>query len=154
MPILYRICKTKYAVTAFDGEGARLFGGRWNSPGTSLVYTAGSLSLAILEVLVHLQNDSLLPAYSYIEVHCPEELIANLTDFKNLPADWASSPAPEELKEVGDEWVAGAGNAVLAVPSAVVPAELNYLINAAHDDFTRLEIRESKVLILDSRLLK
>lgn len=154
MLILYRICKTKYASSAFDGEGARLFGGRWNSAGTSMVYTAGSRSLAILEILVHLNSDIIIPAFSSIEVNCPDDLVINVNDITDLPADWASSPPPEELKEIGDEWVANSTSVVLAVPSAVVPAEINYLINPAHEDFDRLEIGKPQALTLDPRLVK
>lgn len=154
MPILYRICKTKYAASAFDGEGARLFGGRWNSAGTSMVYTAGSRSLAILEILVHLNSDLIIPAFSGIEVNCPDDLVTNVNDISDLPADWVSSPPPEELKEIGDEWVANSTSVVLAVPSAVVPAEINYLINPVHEDFDRLEIGKPQALTLDPRLIK
>jgi RES domain-containing protein len=154
MPTLYRICKTKYAASAFDGEGARLFGGRWNSVGTSMVYTAGSRSLAILEVLVHLNNDFLIPAFSCIEVNCSNDLVIDINDIADLPADWASSPPPEELKKIGDGWIANSSSVVLAVPSAVVPAEFNYLINPAHEDFDRLEIKKPQTLALDPRLIK
>jgi RES domain-containing protein len=154
MPTLYRVCKTKYAASAFDGEGARLFGGRWNSPGTSMVYTAGSRSLAILEILVHLNNDLLIPAFSCIEVNCPNDLVIDVNDIADLPPDWASSPPPEELKDIGDEWVSGSTSVVLAVPSAVVPSEFNYLINPAQEEFDRLEIKNPQVLALDPRLIK
>lgn len=151
---LYRICKPKYAATAFDGEGARLYGGRWNSPGTSVVYAAGSLSLAILEILVHLDDDAILPSYSYLQVDCPADLIANVSDIAALPPDWSASPAPAKLKEIGDDWARGKTSAVLMIPSAVVGIETNYLINPRHLDFARLSIGAPQSLSLDSRLIK
>lgn len=153
MPTFYRICKTKYAATAFDGEGARLYGGRWNSVGTRMVYAASTLSLAILEILVHLENEDVLPNYSYIAVRCPENVIKNAAEITKLPKDWQSSPAPKELQQIGDNWINKNASAVLAVPSAVVPIELNYLLNPAHPDFSALEIGEPERLTLDSRLL-
>ena len=154
MPTLYRICKTKFAGTAFDGEGARLYGGRWNSPGTRMVYVAGSLALAQLEIIVHIEDERVLPAYSYITVNCPDDLVVNVTDIADLPADWGSSPPPNELKQIGDEWVNGGVSAALAVPSAVVPIETNYLINPAHHDFARLGIGAPEPLAFDPRLFR
>ena len=90
----YRICKTKYASTAFDGEGAFRFGGRWNSRGSRIIYTAGSLALAALEMLVHLDDDSMLFEYSYVSVQIPSELIVQVEDFRALPKGWSDSPVP------------------------------------------------------------
>ncbi|MDX6710688.1 MAG: hypothetical protein QOH96_1704, partial [Blastocatellia bacterium] len=69
MPTAWRIVKTRLAAQAFDGEGARLYGGRWNSVGVRMVYTAGSLSLAVLEIFVHIENTDILPTYSVCAVH-------------------------------------------------------------------------------------
>lgn len=154
MTTLYRICKTKRVGAAFDGEGARLYGGRWNSPGTRMVYTAGSLSLAVLEILVHLENDAILPGYSYVKVDCPDDLITNVIDIAPLPKDWQSSPPPGELKQIGDEWTSKMKSAVLAVPSAVVSIEPNYLINPAHSDFGQLKFSLPEALTIDPRLFE
>lgn len=154
MPLLYRICKTKQTATAFDGEGARLYGGRWNSAGNRIVYAAESLSLAILEVLVHLEDRQVLPSYSYVQVKCADEFVARVNDFAALPGDWQSSPPPKELQQIGDEWVKNQPSAVLMVPSAVVPIEWNYLINPAHEEFHRLEINPPELLTFDPRLVK
>lgn len=154
MPFLYRICKTKHAATAFDGEGARLYGGRWNSVGSRVVYAAGSLSLTILEILVHLDYTPILPSYSYIRVKCAAEYITNVNDIALLPSDWYSSPPPKDLQQIGDHWLKNLSSAVLTIPSAVVPTEWNYLINPAHADFALLEIDSPKPLTFDPRLIR
>jgi RES domain-containing protein len=87
MPQVFRICKTKYAATSFDGESAFRFGGRWNTRGTRIIYTAGSLALAVLEMLVHLDDDALLLKYSFIKAQVPPELILPVEKFRRLPKD-------------------------------------------------------------------
>lgn len=153
MPTLYRICKTKFVSSAFDGEGARLHSGRWNSPGTPMVYLASSLSLAILEILVH-ADSSILPEYSYFEITCDEKFILDVSDIATLPPDWYTSPPPDEIRFIGDKWIADAKSALLSVPSAIVPHEKNFLLNPAHSDFKALNIGKPVSLALDRRLFK
>jgi RES domain-containing protein len=149
----WRITKTRYAGTAFDGEGARLNGGRWNSPGTRVVYVSQSVALATLEVLVGLQDAPLLSAYSLIPIEFAEKLVETL-DRKALPARWKQHPAPAEARRVGDLWVAEGRSAVLRVPSAIVEAEYNYLLNPRHKDFKQVRIRKPQRFRLDPRLLR
>ena len=73
MALAWRIVQTHVADHAFSGEGARRYGGRWNSKGHAVVYTSGSISLAILEILVHIQIYDILEEY----VHIPVNLILN-----------------------------------------------------------------------------
>jgi RES domain-containing protein len=148
---VFRICKTKYAATAFDGEGAFRFGGRWNSRGTRIVYTAGSLSLAVLEMLVHFQDDSILPNYSFIEAQVDESLIETT---RKLPKNWRDSPPPFEIQKIGDDWAKRKLSAVLRVPSAVIPTESNYLINPNHTDFPQIIYGAPQNFTFDQRLLK
>jgi RES domain-containing protein len=147
----WRIFKTRYESDAFNGEGARLYGGRWNSVGVAVVYTAGSLSLAILELLVHLDRSNVLPSYSICPVNFDESLV-KAVDIKDLPPDWQESPSSHFLQELGDEWIAKATSVVLRVPSAVVPQENNYLINPRHKDFKKLKLGTPNSLKLDTRL--
>src|SRR3990172_341094 len=93
----WRIVKARHAPNAFDGEGARLEGGRWNSPGTPLVYASESAALATLELLVHLRRRSILSAYVLIACTFDEALVERL-DSKRLPPNWRSYPAPPELQ--------------------------------------------------------
>lgn len=148
----WRIVATRFAADAFTGEGAFVNGGRWNSPGVRMVYTAGSTSLALLELLVHLRNTEALRAFSLCSVKFEERLVSSL-DRATLPKDWRKSPAPVSLQALGDDWISSRASVVLRVPSAVVDDESNYLINPEHRDFRRLEISTPKPFDLDARLL-
>jgi RES domain-containing protein len=147
----WRIVKRRHARSAFDGEGARLYGGRWNSSGTRMVYVAGSVSLAVLEVLVHLGDVGVLSSYSLCAVEFEDGLIEPL-DRSRLPADWRSYPAPPGSREIGDAWVKGGSSVILEVPSAVVERESNYLINPAHPDFASVNVGVPEPFEFDSRL--
>ena len=150
----YRICQERYADTAFDGEGARLHGGRWNHKGTPMIYLAGSAALAQLEMLVHLDSDSvLLGRYVVIAVDIPEEVITDAGP-EAVPEDWDSRASHQHTADTGDRWFRTKQSAVLKVPSAVVPIEFNYLANPLHPDFHRLRIGEPMSLRFDSRLVK
>jgi len=144
--------KKKWASSAFSGEGARLYGGRWTSPGVPVVYTAGSLALAQLEVLVHLPTDQLLKSYVAFQAALPEDCI-DVYPPEDLPASWRSNPAPESAKQVGDLWVKENRSAVLQVPSAVVPLEPCYLLNPHHKDFSQIQISGPFDPGIDERLI-
>ena len=133
----WRIVKARHAGTAFDGEGPRLRGGRWNSPGTAVVYTSQSNSLAVLETLVHFDRESPLPQLVVISCRFPDRLMSEI-DRSALPEHWRSYPAQPELQQIGDEWIKSRRSAVLAVPSAIIESERNYLLNPAHPDFSRI----------------
>jgi RES domain-containing protein len=148
----WRIVKSRYASTAFDGEGARLYGGRWNSPGTRMVYTSSTVSLAVLEVLVHLQEASILSSYSLISASFNDVFVEHV-DRSTLPDGWRTYPAPSELQHIGDEWVRSRSSAVLEVPSVIVERESNYLLNPTHPDFSSVIIGEPEPFTFDERLL-
>jgi len=103
----WRIIKRKRARVAFTGEGARLYGGRWNSAGVAIVYTAESQSLAALEMVVHLDSPDLLYNYVMFEVGIDESLIAKV-ELSQLPRNWRTDPPPKKAREVGDSWVKAA----------------------------------------------
>jgi RES domain-containing protein len=149
----WRIVKARHAATAFDGEGARVEGGRWNSPGTPLVYTSQSAALAALELLVHLGRGSILAAYVLIPCTIDDALVSRL-DRRRLPKNWRSYPAPPELQLMGDEWVRSGGSAVLEVPSVVIDTDSNYLLNPHHSDFHSIRVMKPQPFELDLRLLK
>lgn len=149
----WRIVKARFAASAFDGEGARLYGGRWNSPGTALVYTAESRALAMLETLVHLPATALLGLFVCIPVRFDPRLVSVLPAGE-LPADWQREPAPESTRRLGDEWVCSQRSAVWQVPSAVVPRESHFLFNPAHPEFARLAIGEAEAIRFDARLIR
>ena len=149
----WRITKRKHAQTAFDGSGARKFGGRWNSPGIAIVYAAQSQSLAVLEMLVHLDGPSLLQQYVLIPVEIDAGLIRTV-EIGELPRDWQSHPAPPALRDVGDTWVRSSASVALKLPSALLPAESNFLLNPGHMDFEKLAIGEPVAFEFDARLMK
>jgi RES domain-containing protein len=147
----WRITKRRHARTAFSGEGARLYGGRWNSPGTSMIYVAESQALAVLEVLVRLDSSSQLEKYVLIQANFEDSLVADLPR-SSLPRNWGGIPVPVSLQTVGDRWTAEAKTAVLRVPCALVPGESNFLINPKHHDFGKLTISKPTSFRSDQRL--
>ena len=151
----FRIVKTRRADTAFDGEGARRAGGRWNSRGTRVVYLAKTISLAALEILVHLDDAGLRASYSFIPISFPASCV--LTPGKNgvtpLPADWAQTPAPLDCARMGDEWAASNQSLILRVPSVIVPWESNFLLNPAHSDWSKAKFGDVQSFDFDPRLL-
>ena len=150
----WRIVKQKYpASRTFDGEGARLYGGRWNSRGVPVVYTAQSQSLAVLEMLVHLDAADLLQSYVFFGVTIDEALISELAN-SDLPPDWQSDPPPPKLREIGDIWAASNASVALRVPSSLIPAEHNYILNPKHPEFAKLRLGDAVPYRYDSRLLR
>jgi len=149
--VAWRFCDARWAANPLSGEGARLYGGRWNSRGTAVAYTAGSRALATLEVRVHASAGVAPTTHVAIAVTIPESLVEEL-DRAPLPADWRRYPAPASLAAFGDAWGAGASSAVLAVPSAVIPDELNYLINPAHPDSATITTGAPEPVVYDPRL--
>jgi len=149
----WRIVKARHAANAFDGEGARLEGGRWNAPGSPMVYTAGSAALAALEMLVHLGRGATLPAYVLIACSFDDTLVSRL-DRSRLPAHWRSYPAPPELQLLGGKWLKRGTSPVLEVPSAVIPNEPNYMLNPRHRDFASITLSPPEPFEFDLRLLR
>ncbi len=147
----WRVVKRKYVDSAFDGEGARRAGGRWNSPGRPVIYTAESSALAILEMVVHVET-SLLSRYVVIPVRFSEKQTTQI-DPTHLPRDWRTHPGPADLRRIGDQWLESCSSLALRVPTAIAPAGWNYLLNPAHPDFSSLDIGNPVDFKIDSRLL-
>lgn len=145
----WRIVKAKHAATAFSGEGARLYGGRWNSAGVSLVYTSSTQALAALESLVHL-NPPVIFRYAAIPLDFEDDLVEKAVA---LPPGWAGSPPPPTTRALGDLWAREARSAMLELPSAIIPTESNYLLNPAHPDFKKIVIGQPVPFSFDPRLL-
>jgi len=147
----YRFCDRRWASSALSGRGAFEYGARWNSKGTTLAHTSGSRALAHLEVRVHAAPNLAPRTHISMAVDIPEDLIMYL-DASTLPHDWRRYPAPRDLAKFGDAWVSDGESAVLAVPSAVVPEELNYLINPQHADFKQIVVGTPEPVVYDPRL--
>ena len=152
----WRIVKRRYAEHAFGGEGARRFGGRWNSPGRPVVYVSESRALATLEILAGLGTTGPLPAWVMIGARFPEAIVVGVEDLLDpagLPDGWDASPPGFVSQGIGDRWLDEASSAVLCVPSVIVPAESNFLLNPRHPEFERIEIGKPEELRLDPRLV-
>lgn len=148
----YRFVKKKYSDAPFNGEGARLWGGRWNSKGLSAVYLSESIALAQLEVIVHTREPTLLRAYSLYELDIPEDLIEEFS-INDLPESWNTKPPSPETAFLGDQWLEKNSSAALKVPSVIVPNESNFLLNPNHKKFKKiLATAQSIPFEIDSRL--
>ncbi len=141
---LFRLGTSLHPV--WDGAGAALVGGRWNPPGTPVIYAAGTLSLAMLERLVQRRNlrDTLL-----VEAEAPDDL-----PFEDLmaapPRGWDSLGSPEAAA-AGGAWAAAGRTALLRVPSVLVPREANWVVNPRHPDAARITAGRPVALAWDKR---
>jgi RES domain-containing protein len=147
----WRIVSAGWAKTAFDGEGARLYGGRWNSPGRPAIYLAGSRALAALETLVHM-SPSIAARQKFIrfEVGIPKSLVNQLDKEPNTFQPFVGA----DTQATGNHWLDEVRGLALRVPSAVIPEEHNYLLNPAHPRFNEIEIGQPEPFALDSRLIE
>lgn len=154
----WRITLARYAETAFDGEGARRYGGRFNSPGTSVIYVSSSLALAMLEVLVHVDRSRAMVGHVARPVTFDSGDVLAL-ERDTLPERWDAPVPPLAVQELGDLWVASKASLLLRVPSVLLPGDVlgsehNYLINPLHDHFSRLRIGTACKLTFDERLFR
>lgn len=151
---VWRLTSERHVANAFDGEGARRFGGRWNHPGTPVVYTAATLSLAALELLVHIEVEDVPADRVALAAEIPAGVEVERVGAAGLPADWRSYPAPEWTKDLGTAWVAAGRTAVLEVPSVIVPRENNYLLNPGHPEIERIVVGQASPFAFDQRLIQ
>ena len=149
---VYRIAQKNF-INDLSGEGARLFGGRWNHRGTPLLYTAESRSLATLELLVHAQKLSTVSNLSILTLEVPDKIktddIQNLT---KLPQNWQKYTSHPDLQDAVAKWIASDGF-ILKVPSAIIKEESNFLINPRHKNMQLLKVIQTEDFLLDERLL-
>lgn len=148
----WRIVLAGEAAVAFSGEGAGRYGGRWNSRNVRVIYASEHQSTAALEVFIH--NEPFWPDEKYKVFHLewPESLM-EVFPIRALPVKWRSAPSLAETREIGDSWVQESRSAVLALPSAIIPADRNFLLNPEHRDFKRIRIHPPVDFQFDSRLL-
>ncbi len=149
---LWRIARAKFQ--QLDGEGARLNGGRWNSEGRALVYASTSAPLAVLELLVHVDVEDLPDDLVITKIDVPEDVQVTGVSPDELPDGWNSTPDHPACVGLGDEWLAASATLLLRVPSAVMPAETNVLINPEHSDVERVNIVVRHPFSFDPRLLR
>jgi RES domain-containing protein len=148
---VYRVFHRRHAATAFSGDGARRFGGRWNSPGVAMVYTSSSFALALLELMVNARRGRTPPGMVYCIVDVPDGVRIDAIRETTLPPCWFAYPAPHELQSIGDQWARRGRSVGLIVPSAIVRIENNVLLNPSHAEFARLSIGEPQEFPIDER---
>ena len=151
---VWRVCKAEHAATAFTGEGAMVYPGRWHHAGTPVVYCSESRALAALEQLVHLHRNRLPPHFVCFEVAIPDRVAIRAVRVENLPAEWRRQPGPLELRDIGTRWAESGETVVLQVPSAVVPGEHNFLVNPRHPLFGRLVIGDPEPFEFDEQMIE
>lgn len=146
---VYRISRTKWAKD-LSGEGARLYGGRWNRKGVPCVYTATSRSLAVLEYSVNVALDDIPRWLSMVTLEVPD----HYQDQKmaQLPGNWSESPAPSSTRELGTKWLNDCKHLLLRVPSSVIPQEFNILINPLHPELKEVKILSVEDFVYDVRI--
>jgi RES domain-containing protein len=150
--VLWRLTRRPYA--DLSGRGGELVDGRWHTRGRPVVYCAGTAALAVLEVRVHLDLPlELLPDdYVMMRIAAPDDLDVQTLELSDLPADWRQSE--EVCRSFGDAWLRPASVALLSVPSAIVDAERNVLLNPKHTDAARLRVEEVVSFTWDGRLFQ
>jgi RES domain-containing protein len=152
--VAWRLVKARYAAEAFSGEGARLEGGRWNPKGTPVVYLADHPALAALEMFVHLGKKASKIKFSLFRVEIPKEVKVLELFEAGLPAHWRAEPPRPETMMVGEKWFHDRGTAVLKVPSVLVPAAANLIMNPGHPDTEKLRIGKAEAFSFDPRMWK
>lgn len=141
---VWRICREAHAADSLSGRGGLFASGRWHTRGRRVVYASGSLALAALEILVHVDKDMLPPDLVQLEIDVPDKLKIQRIDLSALPAVWRSYPAPAALQRLGDDWLDAGSTPALQVPSAVIPEEFNLVINPAHTEARRIRVVSKK----------
>jgi RES domain-containing protein len=154
---IWRICREPYAVEAFSGDGARRFGGRWNSRGVPMIYASVSLALAALELFVNLEPGQAPEDLVYLAATLPEVEPARTQGPGDLPPGWwTDEPAPGAAspREIGDEWIRGRSSLTMKVPSVPIRAEWNVLVNPLHPRMGELRIEAPQPFIFDARMFR
>lgn len=147
----FRIVKKRHALTAFSGEGARAFGGRWNFPGIPMVYAAQTRALAALESLAHFGGAERRMAFMTFEIEMPDKLAMRL-EAARLPPDWRSGEPSASTQALGSEWQRGGKSAALVVPSVLVPQEYCVLLNPEHPGIDKIMVTYPEAFTFDARL--
>lgn len=148
---VFRLCRRPFK--ALDGEGARLYGGRWNSPGMPVIYTSSTLSLAAIEYLIHLDPKHLPADLIALKILVPDDLPILLADPGALPPDWHTLAECEECRTAGDAWLAKGKFPVFRVPAAAIHDEFNVLLDPRHSSASAWNVVSERPFTYDARLL-
>lgn len=147
---VYRICLAKWS-HELKASGA---GGRWNSKGKFVIYTAASRALACLENIVHRSGEGLNNSFKVLTIDIPDSIKFSKVNIASLNKDWFEFNNYSYCRSIGDKWIDNQETLILKVPSAIIPAESNYLINTAHIDFKKIKIVSSEDFNFDPRVKK
>jgi RES domain-containing protein len=154
---VWRICRAPYADEAFSGEGARRFGGRWNSRGVRMVYASTSLSLAAIELFVHLEPGQAPSDLVYLSATLPDGEPARTIQQTELPPDWWSDDiavSGESARELGDAWIRSRSSLAMQVPSVPIRVEWNVLLNPLHSRMSEMQIEPAQPFVFDARMFQ
>ena len=146
MTNVYRLVRRERAADGLSGEGARRFGGRWNPPGTAVVYAAESRALAVLEMFVHLTLEARALRFSLLTLELPARAKLHLDTATRPPRSLATS------QEAARAWLDDGDALALVVPSAIVPQEKNYVLNTTHAQFAAVRVANAEPFSFDERL--
>jgi RES domain-containing protein len=149
----WRIARRRYAADAATGEGARLYGGRWNSRGARVVYASTSLALAAVETFVNLEPNLIPKDLVSIQGEIPDPLAIGKLDPRALPKGWRES-RDESLRRFGDRWIESGETPALLVPSAAIRGEWNVLLNPAHPNFPQIRFAKPERFAFDARMFR
>jgi RES domain-containing protein len=149
---IWRLCREPYA--AFTGEGAKRFGGRWNSRGVPMVYGSTSLALAAIELFVHLEPGQAPDDLVYLSALLPEGEPARTLQPAELPSAWWTDAAIAATRDLGEAWIAGKASLALLVPSVPIRAEWNVLLNPLHPRMGELLIESPQPFVFDARMFQ
>ncbi len=147
--IVYRLTNGDYK-NDLSGTGSKRYGGRWNSIGLPALYTTDHISLAVLEILVHVKSYRQPLNYHLISIEIPEPVNAVTIDHEKLKPNWKDDIAYGQF--IGDKFLTSLQSLVLKIPSAIIEQENNYLINPAHPDAGKIKISASAIFLFDKRL--
>jgi RES domain-containing protein len=147
--ILHRICNSNYK-DDISGNGAKLFGARWNSVGFPMLYTTEYISLAALEMLVHINYTEVPWSFHVLSIFIPDNATIAELQYTKLKPTWRKDTGYSTY--IGDEFIKSKESLCLKVPSAVVQEENNFLINPLHTDFKKVRITATRQFEFDNRL--
>jgi RES domain-containing protein len=150
---IWRICRARFADEAFSGQGARRFGGRWNTPGVPMVYSSSSLALAAMELFVHLEPNQQPDDLVSIAALLPEGEPALRLEPDKLPPRWWSDEF-EPLRVIGDRWIREGKSLAIEVPSAALRMEWNVLVNPLHPAIVKLKVDPPQPFHFDARMFR
>ncbi len=144
----FRIADRRHKV--FDGEGAAIFGGRWNSQGCRVIYAAETYAGAMLEILVNANIGRIPKHQAWVEILIPDDVSAEEVDENNL-SHW-DAPDLRAGRKFGDAWYNEQRSTILVVPSKVTRVERNVIINQLHPEFRKLRVSRPQPVLWDERL--